>query len=77
MEYKPDMEETNAKSLFQQQIPCTFLSLQEKIAEKVAAMKAAGRPPIMEEAEFRATFKDTVEDEEELLEAVYFLNLQG
>ena len=77
VEYKPDMEETNAKALFQQQIPCTFLALQEKIAEKVAEMKKEERPPIMEEAEFRSTFKGMVEDDEELLEAVFFLNLQG
>ena len=71
------MDESNAKALFQQQIPCTFLELQEKIAEKVAEMKEAGRAPIMEEVEFRRTFKDMVEDDEELLEAIYFLNLQG
>jgi len=71
------MDESNAKALFQQQIPCTFLELQEKIGEKVAEMKEAGRAPIMEETEFRRTFKDMVEDDEELLEAIYFLNLQG
>ena len=71
------MLETDPKALFQQLIPRTFLTLQEKIGEKVLEMKGSGRAPIMEDSEFKTTFQSFVEDEEELNEAVYFLNLQG
>ena len=77
MEYKPDMSETDPKALFQQRVPKTFLSLQEKIQEKVFQLKKDGKAPIMEEADFRTAFLELFDDEEELNEAVYFLNLQG
>ena len=40
-------------------------------------LKAEGKSPIMEDVEFHRTFKNLFEDEDELDEAVYFLNLQG
>ena len=51
--------------------------MQEKLREKVADLKAEGKSPIMEHNLFVSTFKELFEDEEELLEAVYFLHLQG
>ena len=77
VEHKPDMSETDPKALFQQQIPQTFLTLQERLREKVRELKAEDKSPIMEHSVFVSTFKHLFEDEDELMEAVYFLNLQG
>ena len=71
------MSETDPKALFQQQIPQTFLTLQERLREKVKELKAEDKSPIMENNIFLSTFRDLFEDEDELMEAVYFLNLQG
>ena len=43
----------------------------------MSELKVKGKPPIMEDTQFHETFKDLFEDEDELDEAVYFLNLQG
>ena len=77
VEYRPDMSESDPKALFQQRIPQTFLSLQEQIRVKVSELKAEGKSPIMEDAGFKSTFRHLFDDEDELGEAVYFLNLQG
>lgn len=79
MDYKPEMSETDPKALFQQMIPQTFLSLQEKLREKLVELKAKKEAPIMEHREFVSAFKtkDLIEDDDELKEAVYFLNMQG
>ena len=77
VEYMPDMPESDPKALFQQHIPKTFLSLQEQIRVKVSELKAEGKSPIMEDAAFKSTFMHLFDDEDELAEAVYFLNLQG
>ena len=77
MDYKPDMNETDPKALFSQLIPRTFLNLQDSIREKVIDLKEKKHPPIMTEEEFYKTFKNIFDDEEELNEAVFCLNLQG
>ena len=77
VEYDPDMSEEDPRALFQQMVPQTFLTLQEKVGEKVQELRAEGKPPVMEEATFHAAFIDLFEDKDELTEAVYFLNLQG
>ncbi len=78
VEYKPDMKDSDPKSLFQQLIPTTFRALQDRLRERVRAAKREGvEAPIMEEAEFKQEFLGMFEDEEELQEAVYCLNLQG
>ena len=71
------MSEDSPKALFQQKVPCAFLTLQEHIEKKVKEMTSIGLPPVMEEEEFRNTFLCAVDDEEELEEAVFFLHLQG
>jgi hypothetical protein len=71
------MSEADPKALFQQQIPQTFLNLQDKIREKVVKLKSEHMSPILEEPAFLSAFKELFEDEDELAEAVYFLNLQG
>ena len=77
MKYRPEMSETDPRALFQQLVPCSFLSLQDRIIEKAGELRAEGRAPIMEDAAFRLAFRSLFEDEDELEEAVYFLNLQG
>lgn len=71
------MDEDDPRALFQQLIPQSFLKLQEGIEKSVVSLNAEGKPPIMEDADFRSTFRDCFEDEDELAEAVYFLNSQG
>lgn len=72
------MKESDPKALFQQLIPTSFRALQDRLREKVRAAAREGLDsPIMEEAEFKREFVGLFEDEEELQEAVYCLNLQG
>ena len=71
------MSETDPKALFQQQIPKSFLDLQSRIREAVHACSRENQSPIMEENEFRREFGKLFDDEDELNEAVYCLNLQG
>lgn len=71
------MAETDPKALFQQLIPQSFLTLQDKISEKVIELKSDDKSPIMESTAFQCAFKCLFDDEDELKEAVYFLNLQG
>ena len=71
------MKEDDPKALFSQQIPKSFLDLQRDIRRALVSSKEKNRPPIMEEAAFRDAFKQNFEDEEEMAEAVYCLNLQG
>ena len=52
VDYKPGMSETDPKALFQQQIPKSFLNLQDAIRDAVAEWQMK-RAPIMEEEEFR------------------------
>ena len=53
MEYKPEMAESDPKALFQQQIPKSFLDLQDAIRQAVAAYQQRGAVPIMQEEEFK------------------------
>jgi len=73
----PKMQEDSPKAILQQKVPCAFINLQEQIEEKSREMNHSRIPPVMEEEEFRNAFLRFVEDEEELEEAVFFLNLQG
>jgi serine/threonine protein kinase len=77
LEYKEGCREDAPKCLFQIQIPRTFLNLQDKVRETVASYRASDKIPIMEEEEFKENFKDLFDDEEEMNEAVFYLNLQG
>ena len=73
----PKIQEDSPKAILQQKVPCAFINLQEQIEEKSREMNLKRIPPVMEEEDFRNAFLRFVEDEEELAEAVYFLNLQG
>ena len=77
VEYNPNMSETDPKALFQQLIPQRFLTMQDRIKEEVEELRAEGKPPIMDDSAFRAAFQYLFDDEDELSEAVFFLNLQG
>ena len=77
MEYKPEMKENDPKALFSQQIPKSFLDLQQDIRKLLVDNSEKQLPPIMEEEAFREAFKKNFEDDEEMTEAVYYLTLQG
>ena len=54
VEYKANMSENDPKALFQQQIPKSFLDLQDRIREEVAARASTGdSPPIMDDEQFQ------------------------
>ena len=71
------MAEDDPKALFSQQIPKSFLDLQQNIRQTLVDLRAKNLPPIMEEEGFREVFRQNFEDDEEMAEAVYCLNLQG
>ena len=77
MEYKPDMKEDDPKALFSQQIPKSFLDLQQNIRKLLVEYSEKQLPPILEEETFRKAFRKNFEDDEEMTEAIYCLNLQG
>ena len=77
VEHKPDMKEDDPKALFSQQIPKSFLDLQQDIRKLLVDYNERNQPPIMEEDGFREAFRKNFEDDEEMAEAVYCLNLQG
>ena len=77
VEYRPDMKEDDPKALFSQQIPKNFLDLQQNIRQKLVELREQNHPPILEEEDFRKAFRPNFEDDEEMAEAVYCLNLQG
>ena len=58
VEYKPDMAENDPKALFQQQIPKSFLDLQDAIRQAVASCHHQRAVPIMQEEEFKWVFLD-------------------
>ena len=53
VEYRPEKLENDPKALFMQQIPKTFLDLQDAIRKTVAALHQRNAPPIMEEDMFK------------------------
>ena len=54
VEYKKDMPENDPKALFQQQVPKSFLDLQDRIREEVADRAGTGdSPPIMDAEQFQ------------------------
>ncbi len=71
MEYKKDLKETDPHALLRQQIPASFLQLQEEI------YKVYKTQPKMSDREFYKQFRKIFEDDEELNEAVHYLTLQG
>ena len=71
------MKEDDPKALFSQQIPKSFLDLQQDIRKLLVDYNERNQPPIMEEDGFREAFRKNFEDDEEMAEAVYCLNLQG
>ncbi len=71
MDYRKDLKETDPHALLQQQIPATFLKLQEEIHQVHKDY------PKMNDAEFLEKFKHIFDDEDELNEAVHYLTLQG
>ena len=71
------MKEDDPKALFSQQIPKSFLDLQQDIRKLLVDNSERQLPPIMEEEAFREAFRKNFEDDEEMTEAVYCLNLQG
>lgn len=71
MEYKKDLKENDPHALLQQQLPYSFLRLQEEV-DKIFKME-----PTMNDIEFRQKFGTIFEDDEELNEAVHYLTLQG
>ena len=77
MEYKKDLDESSPYALLQQQIPKSFLTLQEKVSELVKDLQDKGKPPVLQSTEFKQHFQKLFDDEEELNEAVHYLTLQG
>ena len=71
------MKEDDPKALFSQQIPKSFLDLQQDIRRLLVDYREKELPPILEEEAFRKEFRKNFEDDEEMTEAVYCLNLQG
>lgn len=72
MEYKKDLKEKDPHALLNQQIPASFLQLQEEIYHVYK------QHPKMNDKEFHEKFGRIFEgDEEELNEAVHYLTLQG
>jgi hypothetical protein len=77
VEHKPEMKEDDPKALFSQQIPKSFLDLQQEIRKLLVDYREKQLPPILEEEAFRKAFRKNFEDDEEMTEAVYYLTLQG
>ena len=77
VEYKEDLDESSPHALLQQQIPKSFLTLQEKVSELVKDLQDKGKPPVLQSTEFKHHFQKLFDDEEELNEAVHYLTLQG
>ena len=77
VEYKEDLDESSPHALLQQQIPKSFLTLQEKVSELVKDLQDKGKPPVLQSTEFKQHFQQLFDDEEELNEAVHYLTLQG
>ena len=77
VKYNPDMKENDPRALLNQQIPHSFVQLQDAIREELLNLRMKNQPPIMEEKEFRGTFFKLFNDIAELEEAVRFLTLQG
>ena len=71
------MKEDDPKALFSQQIPKSFLDLHQAIRDVLVDLREKNQPPILEEEAFRKVFRQNFEDDEEMAEAIYFLNLQG
>ena len=71
VEYKSALKENDPHALLQQQIPATFLKLQEEVH------KIHKDQPKMNDKEFFAKFRKFFDDDEELNEAVHYLTLQG
>lgn len=76
MEYKPNLSEEDPRALFQQQIPKSFLELNEKL-NKYRAESSQDQSKVMEYRDFSRHFMDLFEDEDEFKEAVYFHKTQG
>ena len=71
------MKEDDPRALLNQQIPYSFVQLQDAIRDKLLTLRMKHQPPIMEEKEFRDTFLKLFNDIAEMEEAVRFLTLQG
>lgn len=71
------MKENDPKALLNQQIPQSFVNLQESIRKELVTYCDNNQSPIMEEEEFRKTFMKHFINVGEMNEAVRFLSLQG
>ena len=52
VEYSPKMADSDPQLLLQQQIPHSFITLQDSIREVVAKHRHEQRPPVMEDSQF-------------------------
>lgn len=75
--YNPDMKEDDPRVLLNQQIPHSFVQLQDAIRDELLTLRMKNQPPIMEEKEFRGKFLKLFNSISEMEEAVRFLTLQG
>ena len=70
------MKEDDPRALLNQQIPHSFVQLQDAIRDELLTLRK-NQPPIMEEKEFRGKFLKLFNSVSEMEEAVRFLTLQG
>lgn len=77
VEHKADLAKDSPYGLLNQQIPKSFLSLQEKVSDFVKSCIEIEKPPYLNYEAFKRHFLQLFEDEEELHEAVHYLTLQG
>lgn len=76
MECVSKLEPNDPYALLQQQVPESFMTLQDKVSEMVKAFNDE-RHPVLNHEEFTEQFSSYFDDEEELNEAVNYLTLQG
>ena len=78
VEYKKDLSPDSSYALLKQQIPKSFLQLQERVSDLVKGFNEKQRPPYLSHEEFSSNFLSIFDnDEEEMNEAVNYLTLQG
>ena len=71
------MKEDDPRALLNQQIPHSFVQLQDSIRDELFTLRMKNQPPIMEEKEFSGKFLKFFNSVPEMEEAVRFLTLQG
>ena len=75
--YNPDMGDDDPRALLNQQIPHSFVQLQDALKEELLTLRMKNKSPIMEEKEFRDKFLKHFNGVSDMEEAVRFLTHQG